>query len=267
MRIYVPLQHLHQAQALNLSLDTPSFQLIGTEHHPRVLNLSEGPELMRLKKFFKSVFVTFTHHKGKKKITLIVPGRGLASIAAGHHAQLAQYRVKKPHRFRPQTGMVTLHEITQMDDLRIQSSKSAMMALQEEAAEAYLVSLFKDANLVAIHAKQVTIQPNDLALAWGHGATEAYLVSLFEDADICLAAVRAKHVTIQPKDLALAQRLRSERALADGFIVDLPSTVEFAAVVPGSRPLTPRVAVHDPRDSPRRRPLDALTAPPRQFGR
>ena len=43
-----------------------------------------------------------------------------------------------------------------------------MMALQEEAAEAYLVSLFKDANLVAIHAKQVTIQPNDLALAWGH---------------------------------------------------------------------------------------------------
>ena len=38
------------------------------------------------------------------------------------------------------------------------------MALQE-AAEAYLVSLFEDTNLAAIHAKRVTIQPKDLALA------------------------------------------------------------------------------------------------------
>lgn len=35
------------------------------------------------------------------------------------------------------------------------------MALQE-AAEAYLVSLFEDTNLAAIHAKRVTIQPKDL---------------------------------------------------------------------------------------------------------
>jgi hypothetical protein len=47
-------------------------------------------------------------------------------------------------------------------DLRFQSS--AVMALQE-AAEAYLVSLFEDTNLAAIHAKRVTIQPKDLALA------------------------------------------------------------------------------------------------------
>ena len=38
------------------------------------------------------------------------------------------------------------------------------MALQE-ASEAYLVSLFEDTNLAAIHAKRVTIQPKDLALA------------------------------------------------------------------------------------------------------
>jgi histone H3/H4 len=39
------------------------------------------------------------------------------------------------------------------------------MALQE-AAEASLVSLFKDTNLAAIHAKRVSIQPKlDLALA------------------------------------------------------------------------------------------------------
>ena len=40
-------------------------------------------------------------------------------------------------------------------DLRFQSS--AVMALQE-ASEAYLVGLFEDTNLCAIHAKRVTIQ-------------------------------------------------------------------------------------------------------------
>ncbi|KAG1738841.1 histone 3 [Suillus paluster] len=93
--------------------------------------------------------------------------------------------VKKPHRFRP--GTVALREIRRYQkstellirklpfqrlvreiaqdfktDLRFQSS--AVMALQE-AAEAYLVSLFEDTNLAAIHAKRVTIQPKDLALA------------------------------------------------------------------------------------------------------
>ena len=47
-------------------------------------------------------------------------------------------------------------------DLLFQSS--AIMALQE-ASEAYLVSLFEDTNLCAIHAKRVTIMPKDLHLA------------------------------------------------------------------------------------------------------
>merc|ERR1719291_1112998 len=47
-------------------------------------------------------------------------------------------------------------------DLRFQSQ--AVLALQE-AAEAYLVGLFEDTNLCAIHAKRVTIMPKDLQLA------------------------------------------------------------------------------------------------------
>lgn len=47
-------------------------------------------------------------------------------------------------------------------DLRFQSS--AIAALQE-AAEAYLVGLFEDTNLCAIHAKRVTIFPKDMQLA------------------------------------------------------------------------------------------------------
>ena len=47
-------------------------------------------------------------------------------------------------------------------DLRYQST--AVLALQE-AAEAYLVGLFEDTNLCAIHAKRVTIMPKDIQLA------------------------------------------------------------------------------------------------------
>jgi len=47
-------------------------------------------------------------------------------------------------------------------DLRFQST--AVLALQE-ASEAYLIGLFEDANLCAIHAKRVTIMPKDIALA------------------------------------------------------------------------------------------------------
>lgn len=47
-------------------------------------------------------------------------------------------------------------------EVRFQSQ--AVLALQE-AAEAYLVSLFEDTNLCAIHAKRVTIMSKDLQLA------------------------------------------------------------------------------------------------------
>ena len=91
----------------------------------------------------------------------------------------------RPYRFRP--GTVALREIRKYQkstkllirklpfqrlvreiaqgfktDLRFQSG--AVLALQE-AAEAYLVGLFEDSNLCAIHAKRVTIMPQDLKLA------------------------------------------------------------------------------------------------------
>ena len=47
-------------------------------------------------------------------------------------------------------------------DLRFQSS--AILALQE-ASEAYLIGLFEDTNLAAIHAGRVTIMPKDIQLA------------------------------------------------------------------------------------------------------
>ncbi|KAF6159229.1 hypothetical protein GIB67_032000, partial [Kingdonia uniflora] len=41
-----------------------------------------------------------------------------------------------------------------------------------------------------------------------HEAAEAYLVGLFEDTNLC--AIHAKRVTIMPKDIQLARRIRGE---------------------------------------------------------
>ncbi|CAO3639271.1 unnamed protein product [Cunninghamella echinulata] len=108
------------------------------------------------------------------------PRKQLATKAARKSAP-STGGVKKPHRYRP--GTVALREIRLYriiirklpfqrlvreiaqdfkTDLRFQSS--AIGALQE-ASEAYLVSLFEDTNLAAIHAKRVTIQPKDIQLA------------------------------------------------------------------------------------------------------
>ncbi len=46
-------------------------------------------------------------------------------------------------------------------DLRFQA---AALDCIHEAAEAFMVEIFEDSNLVAIHSKRVTIQPRDMQL-------------------------------------------------------------------------------------------------------
>ena len=48
-----------------------------------------------------------------------------------------------------------------------------------------------------------------LAVAAVAALQEAYLVGLFEDTNLC--AIHTKRVTIMPKDIQLAQRIRGER--------------------------------------------------------
>ena len=61
--------------------------------------------------------------------------------------------------------MQLVQEVGQQFVLGIRFQGTAIMALQE-ASEAYLISLFEDSNLCAIHAKQCTIMPKDIQLAW-----------------------------------------------------------------------------------------------------
>ena len=103
--------------------------------------------------------------------------------------------LKKPHRYRP--GMVALREIRQYQkstenlikrtpfqrlireisqeyrvcpdgpgtpSVQVRFQSTAIAALQE-AAENYIVGLFEDVNLLAIHARRVTIMPRDIRLA------------------------------------------------------------------------------------------------------
>jgi len=93
--------------------------------------------------------------------------------------------VRKPHRFKP--GTVALREIRKFQkstdllirklpfyrlvrevmgdfNTKLKIHPYAVLALQE-ASEAYLVGLFEDTNLVAAHAKRVTIMPKDIQLA------------------------------------------------------------------------------------------------------
>ncbi|CAL9107970.1 unnamed protein product, partial [Musa textilis] len=66
--------------------------------------------------------------------------------------------VKKPHRFRPGNGGAE-------GDPQVPEEHGAAHPQAAEAAEAYLVGLFEDTNLCAIHAKRVTIMPKDIQLA------------------------------------------------------------------------------------------------------
>ena len=128
----------------------------------------------------------------KNPIKKLTPAQARKNVAKANQA--AQQNLgnppktgglKRPMRYRP--GTVALREIRRYQktaellirklpfnrlvrevtqdfktDLRFQAQ--AIMALQE-AAEAYLVRLFDDTNLCAIHAKRVTIMPKDMQLA------------------------------------------------------------------------------------------------------
>ncbi|KAL9183022.1 hypothetical protein ACHAXT_004809 [Thalassiosira profunda] len=100
--------------------------------------------------------------------------------------------VKKPHRYRP--GTVALREIRRYQkstDLLIR--KLPFQRLVKEIAQDFKGDLRYQASSVLVLQE----------------ASEAYLVGLFEDTNLC--AIHGKRVTIMPKDIQLARRIRQER--------------------------------------------------------
>ncbi|KAL4476439.1 hypothetical protein ABPG74_010172 [Tetrahymena malaccensis] len=124
-----------------------------------------------------------TKQTARKSTGVKAPRKQIAHKAARKSAP-AFGGIKKPHKFRP--GTVALREIRKYqkstdllirklpfqrlvreitteikNNVRFQSQ--AILALQE-ATEAYLIGLFEQTNLCAIHSKRVTIMSQDLNL-------------------------------------------------------------------------------------------------------
>ncbi|KAG8268751.1 hypothetical protein J6590_019331 [Homalodisca vitripennis] len=171
----------HLPVTLGASLSQPLTTFASTGHVAVAVALETDDKIARSR---LADDMARTKQTARKSTGGKAPRKQLATKAARKSAP-ATGGVKKPHRYRP--GTVALREIRRYQkstellirklpfqrlvreiaqdfktDLRFQSS--AVMALQE-ASEAYLVGLFEDTNLCAIHAKRVTIMPKDIQLA------------------------------------------------------------------------------------------------------
>uniref|UniRef100_A0AAZ3QAH2 Histone H3 n=1 Tax=Oncorhynchus tshawytscha TaxID=74940 RepID=A0AAZ3QAH2_ONCTS len=131
------------------------------------------------------------------------PRKQLATKAARKSAP-STGGVKKPHRyshgilltvFPSRPGTVALREIRRYQkSTELLIRKLPFQRLVREIAQDFKTDLrFQSAAIGALQE-----------------ASEAYLVGLFEDTNLC--AIHAKRVTIMPKDIQLARRIRGERA-------------------------------------------------------
>ncbi len=149
-----------------------------------LIEVCEQCAMLKVTQYHFKVAMARTKQTARRSTGGKAPRKALATKAARNFHPTSG-GVKKPHRYRP--GTVALREIRKYQkstelllrkrpfqrlvreiameiksDLRFQST--AVMALQE-ASEAYLVTLFEETNLCAIHAKRVTIMPKDMQLA------------------------------------------------------------------------------------------------------
>ena len=101
--------------------------------------------------------------------------------------------VKKPHRYRP--GTVALREIRRYQkSTELLCRKLPVARLIREIAQDFKTDLRFQA----------------LAIAALHEAMEDYIMNLFTDTNLC--AIHAKRVMIMPKDMQLARRIRGKCA-------------------------------------------------------
>ena len=109
-------------------------------------------------------------------------------------------KVRKPHRFRP--GTVALKEIRRYQ-------KSTELLIRKLPFQRLVREIAGDIGICPEHLRG-KLRFQSAAVNALQEASEAYLVGLFEDCNIC--AIHAKRVTIMPKDIHLARKIRGERA-------------------------------------------------------
>lgn len=110
--------------------------------------------------------------KKTKKLSRREKARAEGKPDPGHRFRPGTVAIREIRKYQKSTDLLIARlpfqrlcrEITQEININLRFQTSTFAALQE-AAEAYLTSLFTDANLCAIHAKRVTLMPRDLKLA------------------------------------------------------------------------------------------------------
>ncbi|VDP96464.1 unnamed protein product [Echinostoma caproni] len=139
-----------------------------------------------------SVQMALTKQTSRKSTGGKAP-RKQPALKAARKSAPATGGVKKPHRYRP--GTVALRGIRRYQkSTELLIRKLPFQHLTREIAQDFKTDLHFQSS--AVSALQE--------------ASEAYLVGLFEDINLC--AIHAKCVTIMPKDIQLARRIRGERA-------------------------------------------------------
>ena len=119
------------------------------------------------------------------------PRKHLATKAARKSVP-ATGGVKKPFRYRP--GTVALRQIRKYQkSTELLLRKAPFGRLVREVAQDF----------------QGGARFQSIAVLALQESSEAYLVGLFEDTNLC--AIHAKHVTIMPKDIELTRRIRGEK--------------------------------------------------------
>ena len=99
--------------------------------------------------------------------------------------------VKRPKRYRP--GTLALRQIREMQ-------KSIQLCIPRLSFQRLVKEIITDLN--------PELRCQSAALGALQEATEAYIIGLFEDTQ--LAAIHAKRITIMPKDMEFVLRIRRE---------------------------------------------------------
>ncbi|XP_041662350.1 histone H3-like centromeric protein CSE4 [Cheilinus undulatus] len=183
------LQEASEAYLVGLFEDTNLCAI----HAKRVTIMPKDIQLARRIRGEQSlVAMARTKQTARKSTGGKAPRKQLATKAARKSAP-STGGVKKPHRYRP--GTVALREIRRYQkSTELLIRKLPFQRLVREIAQDFKTDLrFQSAAIGALQE-----------------ASEAYLVGLFEDTNLC--AIHAKRVTIMPKDIQLARRIRGERA-------------------------------------------------------
>jgi len=132
-----------------------------------------------------------TAKKGTKSASKAPRVASKSAQKSAKKAPSTEGQLKKPHKFK--SGTVALREIRRL-----------------QKGTGHIISRAPFARLVKEIAQgfKENIRMNTMTIEALQTATESYLVSLYEDTQLC--AIHARRVTVMAKDIELARRIKGD---------------------------------------------------------